>query len=91
MSISHVLLSEASTHNPLDVRTELGVEEANDVGIDGAVEHERPQRHLDPHTQLLLTRLGLLKHSKTSLTATVMFSAAVLNNYKNKIDNLCRL
>jgi len=71
----HVLLSEASTHNPLDVGAELGVKEANDIGIDGAIEHERPQRHLDSNTQLLLARLGLLKHSKTSWTGTVMFSS----------------
>jgi len=57
-----VSLANTSTHHPLDIGAELGVEEANDVGIDGAVEHERPQRHLDRRTELLLARLGLLKY-----------------------------
>ena len=53
-------LANTSTHHPLDIGAELGVEEANDVGIDGAVEHERPNRHLDLRTKLLLSRNGLL-------------------------------
>jgi len=38
----HVSLPETSTHHSHDVGAELGVEDADDVGIDGAVEHERP-------------------------------------------------
>ena len=56
----HVSLPETSAHHSNDVGAELGVEEANDVWIDGAVEHERPQRHLDPRTKFLLARYGLL-------------------------------
>jgi len=56
----HVSLPKTSAHDPHDVGTELGVEHADDVGIDGAVEHERPNRHLDLRTKLLLSRNGLL-------------------------------
>jgi len=55
-----VSLPETYAHDPHDVGTELGVEETDDVGIDGAVEHERPLRHLDPSTELLSARNGLL-------------------------------
>jgi len=56
----HVSLPETSAHDPHDVGTEFGVEETDDVGIDGAVEHKRPLRHLDPSTELLSARNGLL-------------------------------
>ena len=73
MSIIRVSLSNTFTHYSLDVGTELGVKEANYVGIDGAVEHVRPQRHLDPNTELLLARLSLLKHSITSWTGSEIY------------------
>ena len=41
----HVSIPETSAHDPHDphdVGTELGAEDADDVGIDGAVEHIRP-------------------------------------------------
>ena len=56
----HVSLPETSAHDPHDVGTKLGVEETDDIGIDGAVEHERPQRHLVPRTKILLGGNSLL-------------------------------
>ena len=55
-----VSLPETSAHDPHDVGTKLGVEETDDIGIDGAVEHERPHRHLIPRTKILLGGNGLL-------------------------------